>query len=516
MTKGDLMTAEPPAAANPGAMAGYRVRSGLGLGDIGPVYLASAPDGRPAVLTVVRPELAADRAFRERLAEDLGSARTIRSEYVVPLLDADTAGPAPWLATAHVPGPSLRQAVAQYGPMPAATALSLAAGVAQGLADIHAAGLVHRALRASVVLLAPGGPQVTGHGLARALEAATLGGRAVPHGADARYPAPEQITGGEVTAAADVFALGHLVAYAVLGRSPYGPGDQLAVSHRIMQQDPDLAGCPEVVGELIEHCLAKNAEARPAVADIIEYCQTRATPQRALWPAPIPAAALIGKPPGVYGGRRQRRRISRSVAAAGLAGTIVLAATAVGITVLLSKPAAIAAAPSPSAAVSAGPSGGPRAAKPVVPAAPRSPAPAIDPCLVGTWKSASYDVGNITINTFAVIFTADSGPTEVFRADGTLTIDYGKGTTVSAVVGTDHWTETITGNATMHVETSDASMLFSDASGQGSETLSKNGSANNSGGLELETAPTPYSCTGNTLRQYYADGGSIVLTRVGR
>src|ERR1700736_6485019 len=58
---------EPLAAGDPGLIAGYRVQARLGVGSAGTVYLAGAPDGRPVAVTVVRPEFAADRAFRDRL-----------------------------------------------------------------------------------------------------------------------------------------------------------------------------------------------------------------------------------------------------------------------------------------------------------------------------------------------------------------------------------------------------------------------------------------------------------------
>ena len=53
----------------------------------------------------------------------------------------------PWLATAYVAGPSLAQAVTEHGPLPAASVLALAAGLAEGLAAIHAVGVVHRDLK---------------------------------------------------------------------------------------------------------------------------------------------------------------------------------------------------------------------------------------------------------------------------------------------------------------------------------------------------------------------------------
>jgi hypothetical protein len=57
------------------------------------------------------------------------------------VIDADMAAPTPWLATAYVAGTSLADAVESQGPLPAASVLTLAAGLAEGLQAIHAAGL---------------------------------------------------------------------------------------------------------------------------------------------------------------------------------------------------------------------------------------------------------------------------------------------------------------------------------------------------------------------------------------
>ena len=144
--------------------------------------------------------------------------------------------------TAYVPGPSLAQAVREYGPMPPETVFQLMAGVAEALQAIHSAGVVHRDLKPSNVLLAPDGPRVIDFGIARAVEATTVTRTGMRLGSP-QYMAPEQIAGRSITPAIDVFALGSLATFAALGRPPFGEGGEAAVMYRILHEPPDLGSC---------------------------------------------------------------------------------------------------------------------------------------------------------------------------------------------------------------------------------------------------------------------------------
>jgi serine/threonine protein kinase len=258
---------------DPGQIAGYRLRARLGAGGMGVVYLASTPGGRSVAVKVIRPELGDDRGFRERFRQEIDAARRVHGLYTAQVIDADPTAVPPWLATAYVPGPSLQEAVAEHGPMPAATVYQIVAGVAEALQAIHSAGVVHRDLKPSNVLLAPDGPRVIDFGIARAAEATALTRSGMQVGSP-QFMAPEQVAGDPATPATDVFALGSLATFAALGRAPFGNGGGgEAVLYRILHQDADLTGCPMPLRGLIERCLAKDPARRPAPAEIIRFCQ---------------------------------------------------------------------------------------------------------------------------------------------------------------------------------------------------------------------------------------------------
>jgi serine/threonine protein kinase len=287
---------EPLTADDPVEVGGYRLRARLGAGGMGQVYLAFSLGGRPVAVKVVRPGLGEGRDFRRRFRRETEAARQVHGLYTAQVLEADPEATPPWLVTAYVPGPSLREVIEHHGPMPAQTVLLLIAGVAEALLAIHQAGLVHRDLKPSNVLIAPDGPRVIDFGIARPVEATTLTQSDMRVGTP-QFMAPEHITGRPVTPAMDVFSLGAVAGYAATGRSPFLKGSPAAVLHRIVHEPPDLEGCPAELRDLIEGCLAKDPAARPVPMDIMAICRARTVGQTArtaqAWLPPALAATVM-------------------------------------------------------------------------------------------------------------------------------------------------------------------------------------------------------------------------------
>ncbi|MFJ6432618.1 serine/threonine-protein kinase [Streptomyces sp. NPDC091416] len=264
---------QPLTGDDPATIAGYRLAAKLGAGGMGKVYLSYTPGGRPVAIKVIRPEFGEDPEFRRRFAQEVQSAQRVQGLFTAPVIDADTNGAQPWLATAYVPGPSLAQAVVAHGALPVEAVLLLIAGMAEALHVIHGAGIVHRDLKPSNVLLAADGPRVIDFGIAYAADATSLTGSGVTIGTPS-FMAPEQAAGRRVTPATDIFALGQVAAFAATGSPAFGEGTSHGVLYRIVHEEPDLTGVPERLMELVGRCLAKDAEARPSVAEVIALCQT--------------------------------------------------------------------------------------------------------------------------------------------------------------------------------------------------------------------------------------------------
>ncbi|WP_306318190.1 MULTISPECIES: serine/threonine-protein kinase [unclassified Streptomyces] len=264
-------------ADDPASVAGYRLAARLGAGGMGSVYLSYTPGGRPVAIKVIRPEFAGDPEFRRRFRQEVGAAQRVQGLYTASVVDFDTEGPRPWLATTYVAGPSLADAVSGQGPLPAGTVPLLVAGVAEALTAIHGADVLHRDLKPSNVLLASDGPRVIDFGIARAADATALTGTGSVIGTPA-FMSPEQATGGALTPASDVFALGQIAVYAATGRPAYGDGPSHALLYRIVHEEPDLSDVPAALRPLAELCLAKAPEERGTPADVIAACE-RATPE---------------------------------------------------------------------------------------------------------------------------------------------------------------------------------------------------------------------------------------------
>jgi hypothetical protein len=272
----------------------YRLVGRLGAGGMGMVFAGRSAGGRLVAVKVIRGELAADPEFRVRFGREVVAASSVSGLFTAPVVDADVNGPVPWLATAYVPGPSLGDAVRDYGPWPTAPVLALAAGLAEGLSAIHAAGLVHRDLKPSNVLLAEDGPRVIDFGISRAAEATALTHADLVIGSPG-FMSPEQAEGRETGPPSDVFSLGAVLAFAASGQGPFGTGSTAALVYRVVHGTPALDDVPAAVRPLVERCLAKDPGQRPGTAELLAVLD--GADLEAGW-LPAPVAAGLSRRPG--------------------------------------------------------------------------------------------------------------------------------------------------------------------------------------------------------------------------
>jgi hypothetical protein len=246
----------------------YRLLKRLGTGGMGRVYLGQSPSGRHVAVKIIRAELADNADFRQRFRQEVKAARRVGGIFTAPVVDADPDAPQPWMVTAFVSGPSLAEAVASRGPMPVGTVLILAAGLAEGLSSVHAAGLVHRDLKPSNVLLASDGPRIIDFGVARSSETmgpTKVGGVIGSPG----FMSPEQAAGEPVGPPSDIFSLGGVLAYAATGEPPFGDGPPSALLYRVVHGEAAIGNVPLELRRLVAHCLLSDPAARPTTDQLL-------------------------------------------------------------------------------------------------------------------------------------------------------------------------------------------------------------------------------------------------------
>ena len=265
----------------------YRLDSMLGQGGMGAVWLGlDTLLGRPVAVKTLRIEAprASDRFLRE--ARILAA---IRSPGVVRVLDF---GAAPdgtvFMVMEHVEGLTLAGRMAA-GPLTESETLSLVASVARSLSAVHAAGIVHRDVKPTNIMLTPDGSIVlVDFGIAVAPDGPKLTQSGMLVGTPS-YLAPEQANGGPITPATDLYALG-VVAYECLtGHPPFdGPTPMAVVSQHLTQEPPPLPpGFSTTASSLVACALAKDpADRWPTAFAMAQAADQAASTLPAAQPAP--------------------------------------------------------------------------------------------------------------------------------------------------------------------------------------------------------------------------------------
>ncbi|NJP25278.1 serine/threonine protein kinase [Microbispora sp. SCL1-1] len=259
---------QPLLTGDPRRIGPYLVVGRLGAGGMGVVYAAVDGSGRRVAVKLVHETLSVDLEFRRRFSRETSVLAGVEGACLARVLDSDAGTERPWLATEFIPGPTLEQHVQAEGPLTGDALYGLAAGVAEALVAMHAAGVVHRDLKPPNVICSPQGPRLIDFGIAKVLDSTSMTHTGTLIGSPG-WISPEEYGEGHAGTPADVYGWGLLVLYATTGEPPYGTGRPEVLAYRVREQIPDLQSVPEDLRDLVGRALAKDPAQRPAAADVL-------------------------------------------------------------------------------------------------------------------------------------------------------------------------------------------------------------------------------------------------------
>ncbi len=214
--------------------------------------------GREVALKILGTD--ADEAFRERFADEARRAASVAHPNVVTVFDEGRDGSESFMVMEYVRGKTLRDAIAERGPLPAHEAARIVSQIAAALDAAHEAGVIHCDVKpANVILDEHGMAKLTDFGIARAAR----GPREHELIGTARYIAPERVAGEAPTERSDIYSLG-LVAYELLaGRPAYADMEmEDLLRQRLDGPPPSLrsarAGVSDAVDRVVRRALARD------------------------------------------------------------------------------------------------------------------------------------------------------------------------------------------------------------------------------------------------------------------
>ena len=263
----------------------YVLEALLGEGGMGVVFRARRDDDEPVALKVLRPELSSDETYCRRFMHEARAAAEVVHHHLVPVLEAGKAGGYHYLAVAYVGGASLEAHIRAAGALAPGEIAHIAGGVASGLDALHEAGLVHRDVKPSNIMLdEEGDAMLTDFGLARGRGYTVLTRPGQVMGT-LDYIAPELIRGQPASPASDLYALGCTMYECVTGQPPFASKSAFEAATAHLEEDPPdpVTVRPDVPASLawaVLQGLAKDPARRPATATGYAHLLAAAAPSR--------------------------------------------------------------------------------------------------------------------------------------------------------------------------------------------------------------------------------------------
>jgi serine/threonine-protein kinase len=268
----------------------YRVEAKIATGGTSTVYRGlDVRLDRPVALKVMDSRYAGDQQFLTRFQLEARTVARLKDPGLVAVYDQGTDARHPFLVMELIEGGTLRELLAERGPMPPHAVAAVLRPVLGGLATAHRAGLVHRDVKPENVLISDDGVvKIADFGLVRAVAAAGITSASVILGT-AAYLSPEQVRDGNATARSDVYAVGIMAFELLTGQTPFSGDSALSVAYRRLDTDvpppgTKIDGVPRQFDELVRRATARDpadryADAHDMGADVEAIADELALPE---------------------------------------------------------------------------------------------------------------------------------------------------------------------------------------------------------------------------------------------
>lgn len=266
----------------------YTLVREIGRGGMGAVWLGRDEVlGRDVAIKRIGMQPGGNTPDLERAEREAKLAARLNHPHVVAVYDLVDEDEAQWLVMEHVEGLNLAQVVKRDGPLTVDRAATVIRQAAEALTQAHTAGIIHRDVKPSNILVTPTGQvKLTDFGIARAEADASLTQTGLVTGSPA-YLAPEVASGRMATEASDVWSLGATLYHALEGQPPYDVGDNLmGAMYRIVHEDPPRPTHAGWLEPLLLATMAKEPSDRWSMLQVRQFAAR--SPQAGV-PAPLPA-----------------------------------------------------------------------------------------------------------------------------------------------------------------------------------------------------------------------------------
>ena len=351
----------------------YQIVEEIGRGGMGAVYKAHDPSlDRTVAIKVLAPHLVWEKDFVERFLREARAAGRLQHPNIIPIHDVGQEGNNYYFVMAYLPGPSLKQRIAQKGKLTPDEALPILRQLADALDYAHSEGLIHRDVKPANVMFDRRGQAVlTDFGIVKAVEESRLTGTGATLGTP-HYMAPEQVRGAPVGARSDQYALAIMAFEMLTGQVPFDADTTTAVLFKQINDPPPSIWkiCPDLpraTESVMNRTLSKSPDKRYASCNEFVKALEQALAQAVTVPRkpvekPEPPTTILAKV----------RKPSQGLLLIG-AGIAALVIMALAIVVFSGKPGP--ATPTPVAAVQPTSTATPAATSTFQPTPTRTPMP---------------------------------------------------------------------------------------------------------------------------------------------